>query len=76
MRLENFRDGLEDYSYVKILKDKIAAHGKDDDWSRRARRLVAIPPSLVKALDCFNDDPSELYSWRNEMADMIESAIR
>jgi hypothetical protein len=76
VRLENFRDGLEDYSYVKILKDKIAAHGKEDDWSRRARRLVAIPPSLVKALDCFNDDPSELYSWRNEMADMIESAIR
>ena len=76
VRLENFRDGLEDYSYVKILKDRIAAHGRDDDWSRRARRLVAIPPSLVKALDCFNDDPAELYSWRNAMADMIETEIR
>jgi hypothetical protein len=50
--------------------------GKDDDWSRRARRLVAIPPSLVKALDCFNDDPEELYSWREAMADMIETEIR
>ena len=76
VRLENFRDGLEDYSCVKILKDKIAAHGKDDDWSRRARKLVAIPPSLVKALDCFNDDPGELYSWRNAMADMIEAEMR
>lgn len=76
VRLENFRDGLEDHSYVKILKDRIASHGKEDAWVRRARELVAIPPSLVKSLDCFNDDPSELYSWRNEVADLIESAMK
>ncbi len=76
VRLENFRDGLEDYSYVKILKDRIATHGKEDAWARRARELVAVPPSLVKSLSCFSDDPSELYSWRNEMADLIESATK
>ena len=72
VRLENFRDGLEDYAYVKILKGKIAARGKDDEWTRRAKALVAVPPSLVKALDCFNDSPDALYGWRNAMADLIE----
>ena len=73
VRLENFRDGLEDCAYVKILKEKIAAHGKDDEWARRAKALAAVPPSLVKALDCFSDDPSALYAWRDAIADMIES---
>lgn len=76
VRLENFRDGLEDHAYVKILKDLMASHGKEDDWIRRARELAAIPPSLVKALDCFSDDPSELYAWRDSIADLIESASR
>lgn len=84
VRLENFRDGLEDYAYVKILKDKIAEwegrasarpHDKESsDWMRRAKALIAVPPSVVKALDCFNDDPFALYAWRNAMADLIESS--
>jgi len=73
VRLENFRDGLEDYAYVSLLKAKIAAHGKDDEWARRARALAAVPPSLVKALDCFSDDPDAVYAWRDEMADFIEN---
>lgn len=74
VRLENFRDGLEDYAYVALLKEKIAARGdRDDAWSRRAKALVAVPPALVKALDCFSDDPAVLYAWRNAMADLIEA---
>jgi hypothetical protein len=72
VRLENFRDGLEDYAYVKILKEKIAAHGRNKAWAERAKSLVAVPPSVVKSLDCFNDDPSALYAWRDAVADMIE----
>lgn len=82
VRLENFRDGLEDYAYVSLLKEKIAA------WERggstcgdgkgvcerlsRAKALVAVPPALVKSLDCFSDDPAVLYAWRDAMADLIE----
>ena len=72
VRLENFRDGLEDYAYVALLKKRIAAHGADDAWARRTKELVAVPPSLVKALDCFSDDPATLYAWRNEVADLID----
>jgi hypothetical protein len=73
VRLENFRDGLEDYAYVAILKEKLAARGgREDEWTRKAKALVAVPPSLVKALDCFSDDPEVLYAWRDAMADLIE----
>jgi hypothetical protein len=73
IRLENFRDGLEDYAYVAILKEKLAARGgREDEWTRKAKALVAVPPSLVKALDCFSDDPETLYAWRDAMADLIE----
>ncbi len=78
VRLENFRDGLEDYAYVAILKSKIAAVGEGrsgcDEWLARAKALAAVPPAVVKALDCFSDDPAVLYRWRNAMADFIESA--
>ena len=63
VRLENFRDGLEDYAYVALLKKKIAPRGGDDEWTRRA-----------KALDCFSDDPAVLYAWRDAMADLINTA--
>jgi hypothetical protein len=72
VRLENFRDGLEDYAYVTLLKEKIQARGKEDEWTRRARELVAVPPTVVKALDCFNDDPAALTAWRDAMADLLE----
>ena len=72
VRLENFRDGLEDYAYVALLKRRIAAHGGDDGWMRRAKELVAVPPSLVKARDCFSDDPAALYAWRDAVADCLD----
>ena len=74
VRLENFRDGLEDYAYAAILKDKIAKRGGNDAWMRKAKVLVAVPPTLVKALDRFSDDPATLYAWRDEIADLIDRA--
>ena len=82
VRLENFRDGLEDYAYVALLKAKIAelegsSSARQDgnassDWLRRAKELADIPPALVKSLDCFSDDPAVLYAWRDAMADLID----
>lgn len=73
VRLENFRDGLEDMAYVKILQEKLAKRGKDDALAERAKALTGVPKSLVKALGEFSDDPKTLYAWRDEMADLIEA---
>ena len=73
IRLENFRDGLEDYAYAKILEAKLAARAdKNDDWSRKAKKLLSVPRELVDSITNFSDEPAALYRWRDAMADLIE----
>ena len=75
IRLENFRDGLEDFAYAKLLEAKLAARtGADDDWSRRARELLAVPQDVVETMTKYTDDPAAVYRWRDAMADLIESS--
>ncbi len=89
IRLENFRDGLEDYAYAKILEEKLREieNGKlkienEGDgqpsncasWAQRAREALAVPRSLVDTTANFSDDPAALYRWRDEIADLIEAA--
>lgn len=59
IRLENFRDGLEDLAYARLLEKK-------------SGRVVKVPEALVKSRIEFSFDPEELYSWRNRIADALE----
>lgn len=71
IRLENFRDGLEDLAYARILEKKLKA-SPGPPWSAEARKLLAVPESLMESMSNYNDDPHALYEWRNRMADLIE----
>ena len=74
IRLENFADGLEDYAYAKILETKLAAYAdKEDDWSQKAKKILAVPPEVVDSVHNFTDNPTVLYRWRDAMADLIET---
>lgn len=74
IRLENFRDGLEDYAYAKLLERRLAAHpDRTDRWSKLAEEALRVPKSLVESLRKFSIDPAELYAWRAKMADLLES---
>ena len=70
-RLENFRDGLEDLAYVKLLEAKLEAT-PDAPWAAEAKRLLEVPVSVFEKLDNFTDDPGAVYAWRDRMADIIE----
>ena len=77
IRLENFRDGLEDYAYVKLLEAHLAEaeeSGADADWCREARAALMIPASLVGSLTEYSRDPATLYQWRSRLAELIERA--
>ena len=80
IRLENFRDGLEDYAYAKILerilKEQGTGNGEQgtDDWARRAHEALAVPREVVNSMTDFTNDPAVLYRWRDEMADLIEQS--
>lgn len=73
VRLENFRDGLEDFAYAQILERRLAA-SPSAPWAAKARELLAVPDTLVQSVRNFSDDPSALYAWRGAMADTIEAA--
>ena len=81
MRLENFRDGLEDYAYALELERKLKARTKgshacttatDDIWAKRARELLAVPDDVMRSMTQFTGDPAAVLRWRDAMADLIE----
>ena len=88
IRLENFRDGLEDYAYALILEQKLkevesgkckvngAANGGIGavEWMNRARELLAGPLDVMDTMTNYTDNPAVLYRWRDAMADLIEAA--
>lgn len=59
-RLENFRDGLEDLAYAKL----VAAAG------------LVPPEPPVKSMTEYTDDPEAIQAWHDAMADMIEKQSR
>ena len=71
LRLENFRDGLEDYAYALLLEKKLAAN-PNAPWADEAKKFLEVPKSVVNTMSDFNDDPAVLYAWRNAIADLIE----
>jgi hypothetical protein len=62
IRIENFRDGLEDFACAKLLESL----GGDPTPGER----------LVKSPDNFSRDPADYISWREYMDDEIECRLR
>jgi hypothetical protein len=83
IRLENFRDGLEDYAYVKLLEQEIArvealGGGAGKQWLSQAKTCLEVPAELVKSRTEYSRDPAAVYTFRQRLADAIEKgrAIR
>lgn len=81
IRLENYRDGLEDYAYVRILEETVRSKEERSDlteldrqWLARARAALEIPKELVASLTEYSRDPTVLYAWREKLADLIEES--
>ena len=75
LRLENFRDGIEDYAYATELAARLKRHPADDAWAREARRLLAVPESVMVSITNFTDDAGAVYAWRDRMAELIEKEV-
>jgi hypothetical protein len=76
IRLENFRDGLEDYAYWQELNRLVeaAGPGTDADWLKQARKALRVPPEVVKSAHEFTTDSATLYRYRTSLAELIEAA--
>jgi len=75
LRLENLRDGVEDYDYLCLLRDgieKLRQQNGNPDLLARAEAVLVVPPSVARAVNDYASDPSHLLAWRTRLADMIE----
>ena len=59
IRMENFRDGLEDYAYAR-------------EYERLTGEACDVPPEVCRSVWQFTDDPSAYYAWRDALAERIE----
>ena len=86
IRLENFRDGLEDLWYVRRLEETLRVVEKlkvgklksgdveVDSWIVRAKAALAVPGEVAKSVGDFSISPAVIYRWRDNIANLIESA--
>jgi len=80
VRLENFRDGLEDYACAVILEELIrqrqarhaALNESERQWLQEAEAALTVPDTLVTAMADYSRDPAQLYAWRNRIGDLID----
>jgi hypothetical protein len=83
IRLENFRDGLEDYAYARLLEQAIQrVEGSPSlrtaraAWLTRARAALEVPAGLTRSMTEYTHDPAKVYRWRRAMAQAIaESGV-
>lgn len=81
IRLENFRDGLEDFAYVRLLEQSIARveaspalRQEKAAWLRQAKSLLTVPNEVVESKTTFTADPQAIYRYRTALADAILAA--
>lgn len=79
IRLENIRDGLEDYEYFWVLGQEIERLKKipgPDAWNarRQAEKAYRISDDLVRSLQDFSKDPAAIYAKRRQVAEAIVRA--
>ena len=82
IRMENYRDGMEDYAYVCLLKEAILTaehtpghHTADlENWIDQARIALFVPDELVKDMAEYSHDPTLLHAWRDGMAEALDAS--
>lgn len=77
VRLDNLRDGMEDYDYLVMLREGVEAlkeqgSGAHAGLIEEASALLAIPPEVITTLTEYTKDPAVLYIHRAKVARMIE----
>lgn len=71
IRLENFRDGMEDYNLLAELRRQLRSHPDAPAAVRaRAERALAAQ-AVVDGKQDFTENPARYRSWRDQVAEAI-----
>ena len=77
IRLENVRDGLDDYEYLHLLQEtvnKVRALDRNqqrEEYIELANRLLTVPDNVVKTTTAFTLDPQNVQAYREKVAEAI-----
>lgn len=79
IRLKNVRDGLEDYEYLWLLKQRLAEAkagrlALSKEWQDRASALLEVPGKVVESLTEFTREGAVLLEARRQAATLLEEA--
>lgn len=82
IRVENIRDGIEDYEYLYQLKNLVALVDRctptdpaKQAWLATARALLVVPSSIVNSVTSYTRDPAALYDYRRQIAEAVVQGI-
>lgn len=84
IRLENFRDGLQDYASHRLLAATVDAEKRDPKlssdssakWIAAATEALVIPDSLVTDMLQYSRDAEVLLNWRKQIDDLLDANFR
>ncbi len=78
IRLENIRDGLEDYEYLYRLKQVVALLSRcpssdpaQQTFLQESSALLAVPDEVVTSVATYTRDPAVFYDFRRQLAEHI-----
>lgn len=77
IRLENIRDGLEDYEYLHLLKavtkivNRCPKTPEQLAFVSQANVLLAVPTSIVTSVSVYGRDSLAFYEYRRQIAEKI-----
>jgi len=77
IRWEMLREGIEDYEYLWLLRDKVNKLKESDSTKmssliEEAEKLLEVPESITSSMTEFTKDPKPIYIQRENIARMIE----
>lgn len=77
IRWEMLRDGIEDYEYFAILRNRIEQRTNLSAEDRaRYQELLKVPPSVSASMTRFTIDPAPIEAHRHALARAIEILTR
>jgi len=71
-RLALIRDGLEDYDYLSILRQRVQEGKGSAEDRAAAEKLLQVGSDISKGLTVYTKDPQVLQQRRDAIAEMVE----
>lgn len=77
-RMENLRDGIEDYEALAILASLVEKAAADDahaDFAAAAKAVLAVKPEITTSWKEYTQNPDTIISARAEVDELIEEGL-